>query len=162
MLAAAIGAHLVVMVLLLKLLLEVMLCEQLVVQAACSRHMLLFAPEAGCCPALLPCTLTLHLPPSPHTFLQAVNTNITLPLTHWQLEVRVRWVKAAPIIPTNINELFEAHPLKTKLYAVGLLCSPRWALLWAWLFDRDPGLRLLQLHIAQHQVQFSHSHKSCC
>uniref|UniRef100_A0A383VPS3 U-box domain-containing protein n=1 Tax=Tetradesmus obliquus TaxID=3088 RepID=A0A383VPS3_TETOB len=81
-----------------------------------------------------------------------VNTNITLPLTHWQLEVRVRWVKAAPIIPTNINELFEAHPLKTKLYAVGLLCSPRWALLWAWLFDRDPGLRLLQLHFAQHQA----------
>jgi hypothetical protein len=87
--------------------------------------------------------------------LQAVNTNVTLPLTHWQLEVRMRWVKAVPVVPTNINELFEAHPLKTKLYSVGLLCSPRWALLWAWLFDREPGLRLLQLHIAQHQVSGS-------
>jgi hypothetical protein len=85
-------------------------------------------------------------------FLQTVNTNVTLPLTHWQLEVRMRWVKAVPVVPTNINELFEAHPLKTKLYSVGLLCSPRWALLWAWLFDREPGLRLLQLHIAQHKV----------
>jgi hypothetical protein len=96
--------------------------------------------------------LSLHVCCCLAAFLQAVNTNITLPLTHWQLEVRMRWVKAAPIVPTNINELFEAHPLKTKLYAVGLLCSPRWALLWAWLFDREPGLRLLQLHIAQHQV----------
>ncbi|KAF6258058.1 hypothetical protein COO60DRAFT_1460844 [Scenedesmus sp. NREL 46B-D3] len=55
------------------------------------------------------------------------------------LEVRMQWVKAVPIVPTNINEWFEAHPLKTKLYMMGLLCSPRWALLWAWMFDETLG-----------------------
>lgn len=51
----------------------------------------------------------------------------------------MQWVKAVPIVPTNINEWFEAHPLKTKLYMMGLLCSPRWALLWAWMFDETLG-----------------------
>ncbi|KAF8062902.1 PUB35 [Scenedesmus sp. PABB004] len=76
-----------------------------------------------------------------------------MPVSDWQLEVRMRWVRAPPPATTTIGELFEAHPLKTKLYSVGLLCSPRWALLWAWAFDREPGLRLLQTHIAQHQAR---------
>lgn len=87
----------------------------------------------------------------------AVNTNISFPLTDWQLEVRMRWVKAAPVSAsisklTSIHEYFEAKPLRTKLYSVGLMCSPRWTLAWAWLFDREPGLRLLHTHIQQHQV----------
>lgn len=90
--------------------------------------------------------------------LFAVNTNVSLPLTSWQLEVRMRWVKAAPLPhslangPTSIHEFFDAHPLRTKLYSVGLMCSPRWALMWAWVFDQEPGLKLLHQHVAQHQV----------
>lgn len=102
-----------------------------------------------------------------HTSLPAANTNISLPLTSWQLEVRMRWVKAAASLdaaakgPASIHEYFDAHPLRTKLYSVGLMCSPRWALLWAWLFDREPGLLLLHQHVAQHQVQWPRILMTC-
>jgi hypothetical protein len=101
------------------------------------------------CPA---CAISLMMSAAPAYCLSAVNTNITLPMTNWQLEVRMRWVKVQPAVPTTIHELFKQQPIKTKLYSVGVLCSPRWALIWAWLFDRDPALKLLHQHIGQHQV----------
>jgi len=101
------------------------------------------------CPA---CAISLMMSAAPAYCVSAVNTNITLPMTNWQLEVRMRWVKVEPAVPTTIHELFKQQPIKTKLYSVGVLCSPRWALIWAWLFDRDPALKLLHQHISQHQV----------
>lgn len=87
----------------------------------------------------------------------AVNTNVSVPLTNWQLEVRMHWVEPMPLShattsPATIHEYFRAYPLRTKLYSVGLMCSPRWALMWAWVFERDTALKLLHQHIVHHQV----------
>lgn len=74
-----------------------------------------------------------------------------MPLTHWQLELRL--VRKPRLPATTLAALVAAHPLRSQLYAVAMLCSPRWALLAAWLLDREPGLALLHGHINHHQVQ---------
>ena len=43
---------------------------------------------------------------------------------------------SGPLQLQHIGQLFESYPIRTKLYSIGLLCSPRLCMLWAWWVSR--------------------------
>ncbi len=81
----------------------------------------------------------------------AVNSNIHIPFTDWQLELRLRAVDGSLAAPGSIQDFSTQHPISAKLYSIGVLCSPRVTLLWGRLFD-NRMLQLLHEHVDEQQV----------
>jgi hypothetical protein len=68
------------------------------------------------------------------------------------VETRVRLHRTSPLHLQGIQDFFDAYPIRTRLYSIGLLCSPRLTMLWTYLFDHSNTLRLLHQHVLDSRV----------